>query len=234
MTDGQINVGTIGAIEVSESNANIVYVGTGSACPRGNVSLGDGVYKSTDAGKTWQHIGLEKAGLIGRIRIHPQNPDIAYVAVLGNIFGPIASAASIARRTAARRGSRSLHQRSMGVVDLALDVKGPNILFAALWTAQLRRGRSTRQRRGRHLPSHTDAATTGSSAAKPAGNARSVAHRLSVSRANRARLRASQAGDDKGGVFRATTAATRGRGRTKAAGRCSGARSITRTSCGPG
>ena len=88
VTDGQIGVGSIGAIAVAESDANIVYVGTGTACPRGNVSLGDGVYKSTDAGKTWQHIGLPKAGQIGRVRIHPQNPDLVYVAALGAIFGP--------------------------------------------------------------------------------------------------------------------------------------------------
>ena len=72
----------------SLSNPDVIYVGTGSADPRGNVTNGDGVYKSTDAGKTWTHVGLEKAGLIGRIRVHPQNPDIAYVAALGNIFGP--------------------------------------------------------------------------------------------------------------------------------------------------
>src|SRR5579862_825649 len=73
VTDGQINVGSIGAIAVSESNPDTVYVGTGTADPRGNVSNGDGMYKSTDGGKTWRHIGLEKAGLIGRIMIHPEN-----------------------------------------------------------------------------------------------------------------------------------------------------------------
>jgi hypothetical protein len=72
MTDGQIGVGTIGAIDVSESNPNVVYVGTGSACPRGNVSLGDGVYKSTDAGKTWKKIGLELTQHISRIVINPK------------------------------------------------------------------------------------------------------------------------------------------------------------------
>src|SRR5262249_8083430 len=86
ITGGQIGVGSIGAIAVADSNPDVVYVGTGSACPRGNVTNGDGMYKSTDAGKTWQHIGLEKAGLIGRIRVHPSNPDVALVAVVGDIF----------------------------------------------------------------------------------------------------------------------------------------------------
>src|SRR5207244_7787621 len=88
ITDGQIDVGSIGAVAVADSNASVIYLGTGSADPRGNVSNGDGVYKSTDAGKTWQHVGLEKAGLIGRIRVHPTDPDTAFVAALGNILGP--------------------------------------------------------------------------------------------------------------------------------------------------
>src|SRR5262245_7287088 len=78
ITDGQIGVGTIGAIDVALSDPNVIYVGTGSACPRGNVTNGDGVYKSTDGGKTWTHVGLEKAGLVGKIRIHPQDPNVAF------------------------------------------------------------------------------------------------------------------------------------------------------------
>ena len=78
---------SIGAIAVAPSDTNVVYVGTGSACPRGNVSPGDGIYKSTDAGDTWRHIGLPEAGQIGRIVVHPKDPDIVYAAVLGHIFG---------------------------------------------------------------------------------------------------------------------------------------------------
>src|SRR5262245_12472110 len=88
ITDGQIGVGTIGAIDVALSDPSVIYMGTGSADPRGNVTNGDGVYKSTDAGQTWTRAGLERAGLIGRIRIHPTDPNTAFVAALGNIFGP--------------------------------------------------------------------------------------------------------------------------------------------------
>ena len=88
VTDGFLGAGAIGAVAVAPSDPNVVYVGTGSACPRGNISVGDGVYKSTDAGKTWKHVGLRQAGQVGKIRVHPQDADLVYVAALGQIFGP--------------------------------------------------------------------------------------------------------------------------------------------------
>src|SRR5712692_6223981 len=87
MTDGQIGTGSVGAIDVATSDPNVVYVGMGEACIRGNVSHGDGVYKSTDAGKTWKHVGLEDTRQISRIRVHPKNPDLVYVAAQGHAFG---------------------------------------------------------------------------------------------------------------------------------------------------
>jgi len=86
VSDGQMSTPSIGAIDVSDSNPNVVYVGTGSEAIRSNVILGRGVYKSNDAGKTWQFVGLKDAGQIGQLKIHPKNPDIAYVAVVGNPF----------------------------------------------------------------------------------------------------------------------------------------------------
>ena len=88
LSDGFFEAGSVGAIDVALSDPNVIYVGTGSACPRGNVSPGVGMYKSTDAGKTWSHVGLRGSGTIGRVRIHPTNPNVAYVAVLGNMFAP--------------------------------------------------------------------------------------------------------------------------------------------------
>ena len=137
LTDGQIGVGTIGAVDVALSNPDVIYVGTGSADPRGNVTNGDGVYKSTDGGKTWTHIGLEKAGLIGRIRIHPTNPDIAYVAVLGNIFGPNPERGVYMTKDGGKTWTQSLKvSENTGAEDLSMDPKNPEVLFASMWTAR--------------------------------------------------------------------------------------------------
>jgi photosystem II stability/assembly factor-like uncharacterized protein len=135
ITDGQIGVGTIGAIEVSLSNPDVIYVGTGSADPRGNVTNGDGVYKSIDAGKTWTRVGLEKAGLVGRIRVHPQNPDIAYVAALGNIFGPNPERGVYRTKDGGKTWEQVLKvSDKTGASEVTLDPKNPNTLFATMWT----------------------------------------------------------------------------------------------------
>ena len=88
VSDGFFAAGSMGALAVAQSDPNVVYAGTGSACIRGNVSTGIGAYRSTDAGGTWTHIGLDDAGQIGRIRVHPNDPDLVYAAVLGHPFGP--------------------------------------------------------------------------------------------------------------------------------------------------
>src|SRR5882724_4350670 len=88
VSDGQLGTGSVGAIAVAESDPNVIYAGMGEACIRGNASHGDGVYKSTDGGKTWKNVGLKETQHIGAIRIHPKNPDVVYVAALGHQFGP--------------------------------------------------------------------------------------------------------------------------------------------------
>src|ERR1043165_6962238 len=87
IADGQIATGSIGAIDVSDSNPNVVYVGTGSEAIRSNVILGRGGYRPPDAGRTWQFAGLRDVGQIGQVKIHPKNPDVAYVAAVGSPFG---------------------------------------------------------------------------------------------------------------------------------------------------
>ena len=137
ISDGQIAAGSIGAIAVAPSDANVVYVGTGSACPRGNVSAGVGLYRSTDGGRTWQFSGLPHAGQIGRIVVHPANPDLVYVAVLGNIFGPNPERGVYRSADGGRSWQQVLFvSDSTGAIDLAMDSHNPRVLYAAMWRAQ--------------------------------------------------------------------------------------------------
>ena len=123
--------GSVGAIGLSDSDPNTIYVGMGESPVRGNVSHGDGVYKSMDAGKTWKRIGLEDTRQIARIRVHPRNPDVVYVAALGHSLGRMNNAASFDRRMAAKTGRRVLHRGDKaGAIDLTFDPTNPNILYA--------------------------------------------------------------------------------------------------------
>src|SRR3954452_18205479 len=135
VTDGQ-NFGTssIGAIAVAESDPNVVYVGTGEYDIRGNVSHGDGIYKSMDAGKTWKHIGLENTRQIGRIRVHPKNPDLVYVAALGHVWGPNEDRGLYRSKDGGKTWDKILsHGPKAGAIELVFDPTNPNILYAGFW-----------------------------------------------------------------------------------------------------
>ena len=130
--------GSIGALAVAPSDPNIVYVGTGEGCIRGNAAQGDGVYKSLDAGKTWKNVGLRDSRAIGRIVVHPRNPDVAWVAALGHPFGPNAERGVFRTTDGGKTWDKVLFKdNDTGAIDLAIDPHNPNILFAALW--QVRR-----------------------------------------------------------------------------------------------
>ena len=137
ISDGFLGVASIGAIDVSLSDPNVIYVGTGSACPRGNISVGDGVYKSTDAGKTWTHVGLREAGQIGRVRIHPSNPDLVYVATLGHIFGPNPERGVFRSKDGGKSWEKVLFiSEETGAVDLSMNPTNPRQLYATMWRAE--------------------------------------------------------------------------------------------------
>ncbi len=119
---------------VSESDPNVIYVGGGEKTVRGNVSHGDGVWKSTDAGKTWKHVGLADTRHIPRIRIHPKNPDLVYVAALGHLFGPNKERGVYRSKDGGATWKQVLFVNDeVGAVDLALDPTNPRVLYASTW-----------------------------------------------------------------------------------------------------
>src|SRR5436853_2123837 len=134
VTDGQIRSSSVGAVAVSESNPSIVFVGMGEVQLRGNVMQGDGVYKSMDAGTTWSHVGLADTQAIGRIRIHPTNPDIVYVAALGHPFAPNPERGVFRSKDGGKSWQKILFRSNKaGAVDLTFDPNNPQVLYAAIW-----------------------------------------------------------------------------------------------------
>ena len=138
VSDGQpFGTGTVGALAVSESDPNIVYAGMGEACIRGNFSHGDGVYKSVDAGKTWARVGLADSRIVGRIRIHPKNPDVVFVAALGHAAGMNDERGVFRSKDGGKTWQRVLFKSNKaGAVDLSMDPSNPNVLYAAIWEAK--------------------------------------------------------------------------------------------------
>jgi photosystem II stability/assembly factor-like uncharacterized protein len=133
--DGQ-PIASIGAIAAAESDPNVIYVGTGEACPRGNISHGDGMYKSTDAGKTWKHIGLRDSRHIGRLLVHPKNPDIVFVAAMGHFYGSNPERGIFRTLDGGKTWEKVLYKdEKTGGIDLSFAPGNPNIVFAALWEA---------------------------------------------------------------------------------------------------
>ncbi|MGB6477629.1 MAG: hypothetical protein WA872_07375 [Candidatus Sulfotelmatobacter sp.] len=127
----------IGAIAVSESDPNVIYVGTGEACIRGNIVGGNGVYKSIDAGKTWKFAGLADTHAIGRLAVNPKNPDIAFVAALGHPFADNEERGIFRTQDGGKTWQKVLYKDAKsGGIDVVFDPSNSNILFAALWQAR--------------------------------------------------------------------------------------------------
>jgi photosystem II stability/assembly factor-like uncharacterized protein len=138
VSDGFFATGSVGAMAVAPSNPNVIYVGMGEACFRGNASHGDGVYRSTDAGKSWTKLGLEATRQIGRLEVHPTNPDIAWVAALGDGWGPNPDRGVFRTRDGGRSWQKVLYRsENAGAIDLVLDPANPDVLYAT--TLEMRR-----------------------------------------------------------------------------------------------
>jgi len=134
VSDGFLNTAAVGAIAVAGSDPNVIYAGTGEACIRGNVIHGDGVYRSTDAGRTWKHLGLSDTRHIARVRVHPTNPELVYVAALGHAFGTNQQRGVFRSKDGGKNWEQVLFKSTnAGACDLALDPSNPRVLYAAIW-----------------------------------------------------------------------------------------------------
>jgi len=131
-------ISSVGAIAVAPSNRDIIYVGTGEAAPRGDMTYGDGVYKSTDGGKTWSHVGLEDTRQIGAVIVDPENPEIVLVAALGHAFGPSPERGIFRTTNGGKSWTKVLYRdEQTGAIDVSFDPHDAKIVYAAMW--QVRR-----------------------------------------------------------------------------------------------
>jgi photosystem II stability/assembly factor-like uncharacterized protein len=137
VTDHQFTTAAVGAIAVAPSDPNILYAGTGEACIRNDVSHGDGVYRSSDAGKTWVNVGLNDSRHIGRIVVHPRDADLVYVAAFGHAWGPNKQRGIFRSRDGGRNWQHVLFKSDRaGSHDIAIDPLNASILYAPIWQAQ--------------------------------------------------------------------------------------------------
>ncbi len=197
--------GSVGAIAVSKSDPNVIYVGGGEKTLRGNVSSGYGVWKSVDAGKTWTQSGLPKSRHIPRITIHPTNPDIVYAGVLGNIYKPTQNRGVYKSIDGGKTWNKILFaNQDAGAVDLILDPKNPRILYASTWNARRTPYSLSSGGDGSALWKSTDSGTTWKEISKNKGFAKDTLGIIgvTVSPVDSERVWAIVENKEKGGVYR--------------------------------
>ncbi|HEX8456867.1 MAG TPA: hypothetical protein VF656_06075 [Pyrinomonadaceae bacterium] len=205
ITDNSVfGTGSVGAIGICETDPNVVYVGMGESPVRGNVSHGDGVYKSMDAGKTWKRVGLEDTRQIGRVRVHPRNPDIVYVAALGHIFGGNEQRGVFRSKDGGKTWEKILYRgNKAGAIDLTFDPTNANILYAGFWEVLRTPWSLESGGAGGGLFKSTDGGDTWTDITRNAGLPRALVGKvgITVSPVNPERIWAIVEAED-GGVFR--------------------------------
>ena len=205
ITDGSVfGTGSVGAIGLSDSDPNTIYVGMGESPIRGNVSHGDGVYKSTDAGKTWKHIGLEDTRQISRIRVHPKNPDLVYVAALGHVWGPNDQRGVFRSKDGGKTWEKVFSRgNKAGAIDLIMDSTNPSVLYAGFWEVYRKPWTMESGGPGSGIFKSTDGGDTWTELTRNPGLPRGVVGKIgiTVSPANPDRVWALVEAED-GGVFR--------------------------------
>lgn len=213
VSDGYFRRASMGALAVAPSDPNVVYAGTGEYTMRGNISVGDGVYRSRDGGTSWVHAGLEPTQCIARICVHPQNADRVYVAALGHPFGPNPERGVYRSVDGGGTWEHVLgHSADVGAADLALDPTNPRVVYASLWNVRRTPWSFSSGGSGSGLMKSTDGGTTWADLTTTEGFPRGVLGRIgiAVSPAREGRLWAIVEARE-GGVFRSDDAGHRWR-----------------------
>lgn len=208
VTDGLITSASVGAVAVSESNPDLVFIGTGETCIRGNIMPGDGVYRSRDGGKTWTHVGFKESHGISKIRIHPTNPDIIYVASFGKYSVPSDERGVFKSTDGGNTWRRVLFRDDRsGAIDISIDRNNPNVLYASLWEAYRKEYQMSSGGPGSGLFKSTDGGETWTEITRNPGMPAGLVGRIgvAVSGANSNRVYA-LVENEKGGLFRSDDA----------------------------
>ena len=208
VTDGRIGSASVGAVAVSESNPDLVFIGTGETCIRGNIMPGDGVYRSGDAGKTWTHVGFRESHGISKIRIHPTNADIIFVAAFGKYSAPSAERGVFKSTDGGKNWRKVLYRdERTAAIDITIDRTDPNVMYAAMWEAYRTESHMSSGGPGSGLFKSTDGGETWTEITRAPGMPSGVIGRIGVaiSGANARRVYA-LVENEKGGLFRSDDA----------------------------
>ncbi|MEP6947173.1 MAG: glycosyl hydrolase [Acidobacteriota bacterium] len=204
ISDGYLKTGSVGAIDVADSDPNIIYVGMGEETVRGNVSSGDGVYKSIDGGNSWKNVGLGDTQQISRVRVDPKDPNIVYVAAIGHLWAKNDERGIFRTKDGGKTWAKILFRNSeTGASDLVLDPSNPNTLYAALWQISRKPYRMDSGGDGSGLFKSTDGGDTWTEITRNKGLPAGVDGKINVtvSHANPNRVWAMVENKD-GGLFR--------------------------------